>query len=628
MLDTNAGLSSETLLDKGAALKQFFGYTSFREGQECIIDTLLGGKDVLAVMPTGAGKSLCYQIPALLLEGITLVVSPLIALMKDQVQALSQVGVAAAFINSSLSAIELNTTLQNAQQGQYKIIYVAPERLLVENFRAFARTTNISLIAIDEAHCVSQWGHDFRSSYRDIKLFIEELPKRPAVGAFTATATAEVKEDIIKLLELKHPFLITAGFDRENLYFDVKKPRDKDAALLTFVREHAESSGIIYCSTRNAVEEVCQMLQDEDFLATRYHAGLSTDERIRNQESFVHDRARIMVATNAFGMGIDKSNVSYVVHYNLPKNIESYYQEAGRAGRDGEPAICLLFYSPRDVKTNEFLISQVESENSPLGAADRALLIEKDLDLLKKMVFYCTTSDCLRSYILRYFGEQTKVFCGNCSNCNTKFEEVDISIDAQKIISCIIRLDQRGLSFGRDMVVKTLKGSKDKRVLQYRLDSLSTYGIMSATSTSRIFDIVQFLLEKELISQAGSEYPVLAINAQSLEFIRDKQPLIMQLPKEKVAEKPASTTAIDLSDISTVLFDRLKVLRRGLAEDANVPAYIVFSDATLRDMCRKLPRSSDEFLSVAGVGQKKLELYGKAFIDLIAEYCADSEVQD
>lgn len=605
---------------KKEILKQYFGYETFREGQEVVVDTLLAGRDALAVMPTGAGKSLCYQLPALMFEGITLVISPLIALMKDQVQALTQAGVAAAFINSSLVAAEINAAMQGAKQGRFKIIYVAPERLLTEDFQRFAKAATISLIAIDEAHCVSQWGHDFRASYRDIKVFVEALPRRPVVGAFTATATAEVKDDIISLLDLQQPFSITAGFDRENLYFEVKKPRDKDAALLRFVKDHAESSGIIYCSTRNAVEEVCLMLQEEGYLATRYHAGLGSAERTRNQEDFVHDRKRIIVATNAFGMGIDKSNVSYVVHYNIPMNIESYYQEAGRAGRDGEPAICLLYYSPKDIKTNEFLITRFSDEDAPFSNEARALRVQNDLDLLKRMVFYCTTSDCLRGYILRYFGDSAKMFCGHCSNCNTQFEEVDISIDAQKIISCIMRLDQRGLSFGKDMVVKILRGSKDKRVLQYRLDSLSTYGIMSEASTSRIFDLVHFLLEKELIAQTGVEYPVLAINARSLELIKNKPTILMQLPKEKAAEQRSAKASIDMTDISTVLLDKLKKLRKRLAEEANVPAYIVFSDATLRDMCRRLPQSSEEFLEVTGVGQKKLELYGETFINEIKEY--------
>ena len=466
------------MASKEELLKQYFGHSAFRTGQEALIDALLDGRDVLGVMPTGAGKSVCYQIPALMLPGITLVISPLISLMKDQVAALRQAGVAAAYINSSLSYAQYLEVLRRAKGGAYKIIYVAPERLSTEDFLAFAESTELSLLAVDEAHCVSQWGQDFRPSYLKIAEFCAALPHRPPVGAFTATATDEVKRDIVKLLELREPLELTTGFDRPNLYFSVETPGSKDVWLNAFVAERREQSGIVYCATRKNVEKVCENLQNRGFEATRYHAGLEDEERRANQEDFLYDRARVMVATHAFGMGIDKSNVSYVVHYNMPKNIESYYQEAGRAGRDGAKAECVLLYAPNDVRTAKFLIENGE-DNESLTEEERAAVRERDLARLIRMAGYGKTTDCLRRYILRYFGERAPLHCNNCGNCCGKMERIDITTEAQKILSGVTRVERKYRNgLGATLIVRMLHGSRDQRVLELGLDELPTYGIL------------------------------------------------------------------------------------------------------------------------------------------------------
>ncbi|HZJ83149.1 MAG TPA: RecQ family ATP-dependent DNA helicase, partial [Clostridia bacterium] len=471
---------------KEQILRQHFGYMTFREGQKELIDSILKGKDVMGIMPTGSGKSLCFQVPALLFKGITLVISPLISLMKDQVQALIANGVPAAYINSSLTYNQTVKALENAKGGKYKIIYVAPERLDTLEFLEFSRIANISMVAVDEAHCVSQWGQNFRPSYLKIKAFIDDLPKRPIISAFTATATIEVKEDIIKILELNNPFVMTTGFNRENLYFEVQKPRDKYLALARYLEDNRDKGGIIYCSTRKAVEEVCENLNRDDYNATRYHAGLSENERSNNQDDFLYDRKLIMVATNAFGMGIDKSNVSFVIHYNMPKNIESYYQEAGRAGRDGTPADCILLYGGQDVITNQFLIDNTD-DNNDLDIEILEQVKEKDRERLKQMTYYCHSLDCLREYILKYFDDSSSSFCGNCSNCNTNFEEIDVTEYAQKILSCITRMGQR---YGVKMIIDTLRASRAKRILQLNLDKIDTYGLMAGVKEKRVRDII------------------------------------------------------------------------------------------------------------------------------------------
>ena len=478
-------------------LKQYFGYDSFRPGQDKLVQSILSGRDTLGIMPTGAGKSICYQVPALLLSGLTLVISPLISLMKDQVGALNEAGVPAACVNSAMSAESMRDVLGYAAQGGYKLLYVAPERLTAPAFLSFAQRVPVSMVTVDEAHCISQWGQDFRPSYLKILDFLAALPARPLVSAFTATATEAVRDDIVRALGLRDPFALTTCFDRPNLYFAVERPPSKPNALLRLLATRTGKSGIVYCATRKTVDDVCDMLLAKGLPATRYHAGLSAEERQRNQEDFLYDVKPIMVATNAFGMGIDKSNVSFVIHYNMPKNMESYYQEAGRAGRDGEPADCILLYSGQDVHTAEFLIGHShEAGDSSVDPETRQALIERDRDRLRQMTFYATTDECLRRYILRYFGEQAPVSCGHCGNCDTVFEQVDATVDAQKILSCVYRMAERGLHFGRGMAAAVLVGSQSEQIKKFRLDTLSTYGIMRGTSMARVRQLTDALIER------------------------------------------------------------------------------------------------------------------------------------
>lgn len=599
-------------MQKEKILKQYFGYTAFRSGQEEIIDNILEGNDVIGIMPTGAGKSMCFQIPAMILDGITLVVSPLISLMKDQVQALRANGIPAAFINSTLTYPQMLKVLENAKTGKYKIIYIAPERLETDEFIELARGVNIAMVTVDEAHCVSQWGQNFRPSYLKIANFIENLAKRPVISAFTATATNEVREDIIELIKLKKPFIMATGFDRPNLYFEVQKPVDKYEALLKYLKENSGKCGIIYCSTRKTVEEVHDRLVRDSYSTTRYHAGLTENERSMNQEDFLYDRKTIMVATNAFGMGIDKSNVSFVIHYNMPKNLESYYQEAGRAGRDGTAADCILLYGGQDVITNQFLIDNT-NENNILDVVNMEQVKEKDREHLKQMTYYCHSFDCLREYILRYFGERTTNYCGNCSNCNSNFEEMDVTVEAQKILSCITRMGQR---FGIKAIIDTLRGSKGEKIIRTGLSKISTYGIMAEMREKRIRDIINYLVLNEYILLTNSEFPVAKLTQKAKPVLFDGEKIIMKITKE---EKKKIKPSKKITTESTELFSRLKALRYKLAQEKKVPAFVVFSDATLMDMCRKMPSDEKEFLEVSGVGQVKLEAYGKMFLDVLNE---------
>ena len=611
-------------MDKIEVLKQYFGHTEFRSGQSEIIDNILSGRDVLGIMPTGAGKSVCYQVPAMLLDGITIVISPLISLMKDQVEALVQSGVPAAFINSSLTYSQYLEVFRRASNGAYKIIYIAPERLVTDEFIAFAERSRIAMVTVDEAHCVSQWGQDFRPSYLKITEFISRLSYRPIVSAFTATATAEVRADIAAILRLNDPFVITTGFDRQNLYFEVRRPAKKLEALINILNENKDKCCIVYCLTRKNVEAVCQELEDRGFAATRYHAGLSDAERHTNQDDFIYDRKNIMVATNAFGMGIDKSNVSLVVHYNMPKNLEGYYQEAGRAGRDGEPASCILLYSGQDVVTNKFLIENSGEENEELDPKLRSELKKRDLDRLSQMTFYSTTTDCLRGFILKYFGEKPQHFCGHCSNCCTSFETADITVEAQKIISCVYRVyNMNGRSVGKSTIADILHGSKSEKLTRMGYDKLTTYGIMADVPMHRIRSIIDFLVEKNYLGVTSGEYPVLTANANTAAVIKEKLKIEMKLPKERKAAVPKEKEAV--APVDSELLDSLKALRKKLADREGVPAYIIFTDASLRDMCRKLPKDEDEFLGISGVGRKKCELYGKAFLEVINEYAQKAE---
>ena len=602
-------------------LKQYFGYDSFRPGQDELVQAILSGRDTLGIMPTGAGKSICYQVPALALPGLTLVVSPLISLMKDQVGALNEAGVPAACINSAISFEEMRDALYFAGRGQYKLLYVAPERLTAPFFLDFARRVPISMVTVDEAHCISQWGQDFRPSYLKILDFLAALPQRPLVSAFTATATAEVRDDIIRALGLEEPFVITTGFDRPNLYFAVEKPSSKPSALLAHLMQRRDKSGIVYCSTRKTVEEVCDMLLSRGLPATRYHAGLDPEERLANQDDFLYDRKTVMVATNAFGMGIDKSNVSFVIHYNMPKNMESYYQEAGRAGRDGEAADCILLYNGQDVRTAEFLIEHShENEDESMDEKTRRQLIERDMERLKQMTFYATTTDCLRRYILNYFGEKAPLCCGHCGNCDTNFEEVDATMDARKILSCVYRLDERRLHFGKTVVAAVLTGSKSEQINRFHLDTLSPYNIMHEQTAGRVRQLIDVLLERGLLTADPERYNALFLTQTGNALMRGRGELRIKLPREKKPETAARRTEELAADVDEKLFEKLRTLRTKVAQRAGVPPYVVFSNATLADMAARQPKSEYELLGVRGVGEAKARRYGAEFVDCIRAY--------
>ena len=612
-------------MTKEEALKKYFGYDSFREGQELLVDSVLQGRDVLGVMPTGAGKSICYQIPALLMPGITLVVSPLISLMKDQVSSLNQAGIHAAFLNSSLTAGQYRTALKYTLEGRYKIIYVAPERLLTEEFLVISRQLNISMLSVDEAHCISQWGQDFRPSYLKILDFVNQLPRRPVLSAYTATATREVREDILALLNLQDPVCLTTGFDRKNLKFMVQHPQDKFKTVLRYLEEHEDGCGIIYCLTRKVVEEVCEKLQKEGYSVTRYHAGLSDHERQKNQEDFIYDRKRIMVATNAFGMGIDKSNVRYVIHYNMPKNIESYYQEAGRAGRDGLPSECLLLYAGQDVVTNQFFIDKMEQEELDVQTAE--VIKEREKERLKKMTFYCFTNECLRDYILRYFGEYGSNYCGNCSNCLTQFEEKDVSETAKLLIGCVKTSRQR---YGMTVIVDTLRGSKAAKIQKLRMNENPYYEKGSEIPVYQLRQVLNYLILQEYLLLTDDEYPVVRLTERSESVLNGTRTVLMKVAKEEPKvknekkEKAAKTARTSKAleglerDIDRELFQKLRELRLEIAKEEKVPPYIVFSDKTLIHMCQIRPKTKKEMLMVSGVGEMKYEKYGERFLKVMS----------
>lgn len=611
-------------MDKYQVLKQHFGYDTFREGQEPLIDGILNGRDVFGIMPTGSGKSLCFQIPALIMEGITLVISPLISLMKDQVAALNQAGIHAAYLNSSLTAGQYYKALSLAKEGRYPIIYVAPERLETEGFLDFALHARIAMVAVDESHCVSQWGQDFRPSYLKIVDFIKKLPIRPVVSAFTATATKEVREDIIDILMLQNPVVVTTGYDRPNLYLGVQTPKDKYAALKNFVETHPGQCGIIYCLTRKLVEEVSGRLRADGISATRYHAGLSDGERRQNQDDFIYDRCQVMVATNAFGMGIDKSNVRYVVHYNMPKSIEAFYQEIGRCSRDQEPGECILFYSGQDVVTNQMFIDN-NRDNQELDPLTRQMVQERDRDRLRRMTFYCFTNECLRDYILRYFGEYGSNYCGNCQNCITRFETADVTDVARGLIGCVSACRER---YGVNVIIDTVHGANTAKIRQYRMDSNPFYGALAKVPAHRLRMVMNHLMLKDFLTITNDEYAIVKLTEKSLQVLEEGEIVEMKMAKEQEqpvrvkSEKRAKKNrmaGLCLSEADEGLFEKLRSLRMEIAKEEKVPPYIVFSDKTLISMCRVKPRTKSEMLTVSGVGDFKFEKYGERFLNCIKE---------
>ena len=610
-------------MNKYEILKTYFGYDSFRGAQEILIDSILSGKDVLGIMPTRAGKSLCYQIPALMLDGITLVISPLISLMKDQVGSLNQAGIHAAYLNSSLTPGQYRKALAFARQGRYPIIYVAPERLLTPEFLDFSRNARISMVAVDEAHCVSQWGQDFRPGYLRIADFIRELPARPVVSAFTATATREVRDDILDLLELRDPAVTSTGFDRGNLYFAVEMPRDRYGAVKGYIEEHSGESGIVYCLTRKQVDEVCGHLIRDGFPATRYHAGLSDEERRKNQEDFIYDRAPLMVATNAFGMGIDKSNVRFVLHYGMPKNIESYYQEAGRAGRDGEPAECILYYSGQDVITNRLFIEN-NRDNLELDPETAELVRERDLDRLKKMTFYCCTNECLRDYILRYFGEYGSNYCGNCANCRKEFETAEVTEAARIMIGCVKACGQR---YGINVILDTVRGAETEKLRQYRMTENPCFGSLSRVPAYRLRQIMNHLLLNGYLETTDGSYSVVKLTERSEGVLCGAETVTMKMAKEperrpgkaRETKKKKPVLVSGLREGDEPMFEKLRSLRASIAREEKVPPYIVFSDKTLVHMCIVRPSDKEEMLTVTGVGEFKYQKYGERFLECVRE---------
>lgn len=582
-------------------LKSYFGYPSFREGQDKIISSILAGQDTVGIMPTGGGKSVCFQIPALLSEGSTLVISPLISLMKDQVDSLKSLEIPATYINSSLDQQEVRARLGAAARGKYKLLYIAPERLESEGFRALLKSLKISLLAVDEAHCVSQWGHDFRPSYLSIAALIRELPQRPVVTAFTATATEAVVKDISKQLSLHSPKLFITGFDRENLSFSVVRGEDQRDYLHSYLKSSLNQSGIIYAATRKEVDNLHQFLCRKGFAAGRYHAGLSDAERSSSQEGFLYDDIRIMVATNAFGMGIDKSNVRFVIHYNMPKNMEAYYQEAGRAGRDGEPGECILLFSPQDIQIQKFLIEQ-----NPTSPERKAQEYKK----LQVMVDYCHTPNCLRRFILHYFGEENSLeSCSNCGNCNDDSELRDITLVAQKVFSCIRRMRE---TFGLTLVAEVLKGSNNKKVLQYRFNSLSTYGLLREYTIKEISDLMKVLVAEGYIHLTEGQYPMAKLTAKALSVLKNEEKVWQKVlrPREGKADN--------------TLFELLRQLRKEISQQEGVPPYVVFPDSALREMSEVFPQDERAFLGVSGVGEAKLQRYGSRFLAVIRGYASEN----
>ncbi|MBT2582763.1 DNA helicase RecQ [Planococcus sp. ISL-109] len=574
-------------------LQSHFGYDSFRTGQEQAITQVFEGKNTICVMPTGGGKSMCYQIPALAMEGTTIVVSPLISLMKDQVDTLQAAGIPAAAINSSLDVYEVREILHEVQMGIVKLLYIAPERLDSEMFLDGLQGVKVPLIAVDEAHCISQWGHDFRPSYRLISRMLEIFPDHPTVLALTATATPQVREDICRILDIKEENTVITGFERANLSFSVIQGQDRERFIRDYVQKNDKEAGIIYAATRKTVDSVYESLIKRGVKAAKYHAGMPDEERRLGQERFLNDEVTVMVATNAFGMGIDKSNIRYVIHYQLPKNMESYYQEAGRAGRDGLPSECIVLYASQDVQTQRFLIDQAQDPSRIPG----------ELKKLQGMVDYCHTENCLQQFIIQYFGDGSAAVCGHCGNCVDERESQDVTEDVQKVLSCVIRMGQK---FGKMMTAQVLTGSRNKKVLEFRFDKLSTYGVLKHMNSKEVSNLIEFMISQELLAVEQGSFPTIYVPDGGRDVL---------LGKRRVLRKGAVVTKqISAND---PLFEELRIVRKALADQVGVPPFVIFSDKSLQDMVARKPKDEEAFLEVSGVGANKLEKYGEKFLEAI-----------